>query len=262
MVSFTFRKQQIFYGVALLLAIVASAACGVLGRFHDIDFSQDLKSQYIKLANNAPPLLETNLALVGFLALLILADGLRSPTKGAIPVWFELVWTFVFGVVEVIDIVLLANNYPKLHCSPSSVSTLTRRDSVGDDVISQAATATPAQNVAGASKEICQNWAVMLVFFAMIAVLLFAQWFYLALLGLRHRVSHPDFFIMAETPAPFTWHLPASTATARASPSSDASSIASSSFSTEKAREMDVVLGMPVPIQVRVQKTQVDRSVC
>ncbi|KAG8920548.1 hypothetical protein FRC00_009841, partial [Tulasnella sp. 408] len=104
MVSFTFRKQQIFYGVALLLAIVASAACGVLGRFHDIDFSQDLKTQYIKLANSAPPLLETNLALVAFLALLILADGLRSPTKGAIPVWFELVWTFVFGVVEIIDI--------------------------------------------------------------------------------------------------------------------------------------------------------------
>ncbi|KAG8955316.1 hypothetical protein FRC04_008667 [Tulasnella sp. 424] len=257
--AFTFRKQQIFYGVALLLAVLASAACGLIGRFHDIDFSQDLNGQYIKLTNGAPPLLETNIALAAFLALLILVDGLRSPAKGAIPVWFELVWTFVFGVIEIIDIVLVANNYPSLHCSPSSVSSLTKRDTIGDDVIGQAATASPDQNLARASKEICQNWAVMLVFFVMIAVLLFAQWFSLALLGLRHRVSHPDFFIMAETPAPFTWHLSASSATAQ---SSDSSSIASSSFSTEKAREMDVVLGMPVPIQVRVQKTQVDRTVC
>ncbi|KAG9012955.1 hypothetical protein FRB90_006391 [Tulasnella sp. 427] len=259
--AITFRKQQIFYGVALLLAIVASAACGVVGRFHDIDFSQDLKSQYIKLTNGVPPLFETNLALVGFLAILIVTDVLRSPAKGAIPVWFELVWTFVFGVIEVIDIVLLVGNYPRLHCSPSSVSSLTRRDTVGDDVMSQAASATSAQNAATASKEICQNWAVLFVFFAMIAILLFAQWFHLALLGLRHRVSHPDFFIMAETPEPFTWHLPASTSAPRSS-SDDTSSIASSSFSTEKARQMDVILGMPVPVQVRVQKTQVDRAVC
>lgn len=74
--------------------------------------------------------------------------------------------------MEVIDIVILANGYPSDHCNPSSApSSLTRRDDPATDTtIGQAASLSTAQRASHASKEICQNWAVMLVFFALVAV--------------------------------------------------------------------------------------------
>jgi len=251
--------QQIVYGVALLFGALACMASGLVGRFDDIDLSGDLRSQYSQLKSSATPLLETNVAFVIFLSLLTLSNIFR---KKATSVWFELIWTFVFGTMEVIDIVILANTNISAACHPSSASSLTKRDdAAADTTIGQVASSSADSRIAHASTEICQNWAVMLVLFAFIAVTLYAQWFWLALLGLRHRASNPDFFWCDATPAPLTWHLSPPTPSTEDVVSVSSSS-ASSLFNEKKA---SVLVPAPVPVQVRVQlstRAEVDPRVC
>ncbi|KAG8897779.1 hypothetical protein FRB99_007924 [Tulasnella sp. 403] len=250
MVSITFRKQQIFYGVALLLGVLASATSGIINRFNDVDFSTDLRAQYKQLTGSTTATFETNVAFVIVVSILIVADVFR---KSAIPVWFELIWTFVFATIEVINVVILANNYPSAHCHPQPSSSLTRRDDVDGSVMGQMANWSPQEVVSKASKEICQNWAAMFAFFVMIAVLLFSQWIWLAVLGLRHRVSNPNFFWLNETPSPFTWRLPPPSESESApSPVDDTPSIFSFASDEKKA---GILVSSPQPIQVRIHRT-------
>ena len=134
-----------------------------------MDNSSDATVTSLELTNSATPLLEMNVAFAIFTGVLCLVDLFRSKTT---PVWFEMIWTFVFGTLEIICIVIVAQNYPSAHCKPSSASpSLGRRDAADDSVIGQAASATSAQNLSKASKELCANWAAMVVLFTMIAVM-------------------------------------------------------------------------------------------
>lgn len=110
-----------------------------------------------------------NIAFVVFTTLLLIVNLFR---KRNTPVWFEMVWSFIFGTLEIICVVLLAQQYPSAQCHPSnSSSSLARRDSEDGSLIGQAASASPSQKVATAAKQVCGDWAAMIVFFVMIAVM-------------------------------------------------------------------------------------------
>ena len=97
----------------------------------------------------------------------LIRDLLR-PTS--VPVWAELTWSFVFGVVEVINIVLSAMAYPTLHCSPSSDSAaqLIRRENPDGAVLGQYSDDNLLDTASG---EICTNWSVAFVFFSMLMMI-------------------------------------------------------------------------------------------
>jgi hypothetical protein len=261
-----YRRQQIVYGITLLFAILACVASGMINRFKDIDFSAPLLAQYEKLTNSAALHIYTNVALVVFVALLFLADLFRSK---AVPVWFELIWTFVFGSLEIANLVILSPDYPTLHCTPSSVNTsgMRRRDSADGSVIGSYVNYNTSANAAAikseAAQEVCENWAVMFVFFSMLAMILFMQFGWLSLLGLRHRFTHPSFFWRSATPAPYTWHLERASSTL---PESDAASISSfSSSSTFDEKKVGRILPMTAPIKVKLtteRNAQIDSRVC
>lgn len=251
MVSINFRRQQLFYGAVITFAAATCGASATLRHIRSQDLASTLANEYNVLRGGALVLLETNLFLAIFALLVFFVDVLR---KNPIAVWLELVWTSVAGLLEIIAIVILSKNFPHDNCHPAT--TLSKRDHPGfDGAPSSSVAGDITSNSASTSVAVCQNSIALYVLLGGAVAILYLQFAWLIVLGLRHLKSHPDWFHMGHTPAPFTWRLPSSDAT-----KDDVSSVSDASSICKKA---DLAVPAPQPVRVRWDMfAEVDRSVC
>lgn len=205
----------------------------------------------------------TNAVLFGAMSILGVSD-LFSVNPS--PVWFEMSWSLIFGVIEIGNIVLVGRDYPKAHCTLTPAITLASSFSRRDSPTSSTSIGllnTPSDELAivtDAARGVCQTWSAMFVFDAMAAIVmlvLVCGWW--ALVGLRHRRSHPNFFL-DPVPQPLKWELSPESASAPPADIETASvtstAVSQSSLDDEKKAEMEETLERPQAVMVHLERLQ------
>ncbi|KAG9037358.1 hypothetical protein FRB95_005998 [Tulasnella sp. JGI-2019a] len=256
------RWQQIMYLSIGAYATGALIASGLATQYNDIEFTGTYLDQYHRLTADVTPHTSTNVALLVFMSILGVSDLFRV---NPFPVWFEMSWSLVFGILEVGNIVLAARDYPQAHCTLTPAinvtdSTLSRRDSAGTSIIGVEDNnlSNRQQIITDAAKGVCGNWSAMFTLYTMAAILmlfLICGWW--ALVGLRHRRSHPTFFL-GPVPQPLKWELSPESATER-SVDIETASVTSTAVSFENEKKMveDLPVAPPAAVMVRLERLEV-----
>ncbi|KAG8889823.1 hypothetical protein FRB98_002472 [Tulasnella sp. 332] len=256
------RWHQVLYALIGAYAAGSLISSGLMTQYNDIDFTGTYLDQYHSLTADVAPHVATNAVLLGAMTILGVTD-LFSITPS--PVWFEMSWSLIFGIIQVVNIVITSRDYPKSHCTLTPAitpaSSFSRRDSPSPIGILNDTPANQVTIITNAAQGVCQTWSAMFVFDTMAAIsmllLVFGWW---AVVGLRHRRSHPNFFL-DPVPQPLKWELSSESATAPQRDIETASvtstAVSRSSMDDEKKVGLEETLARPPMVMVHLEKLQV-----